>query len=74
MREEGGSDDLDGQGVQPARKKILQRIIHKAMLGDSALAGERGGGDAHPKVGARAGAVGAHMARVVGAYAAKDAA
>mgnify|MGYP006198678367 CR=1 FL=1 len=54
--------------MQAGVGEIAQRIIHKAMLRHAALAGEGGGGDAHPEMGSIAQAVGAGVPGVGRAF------
>ena len=48
-------EGFDGQGVQPAIQKFLQRIIHKAVTSEPAHARKALAADAHPKMRAIAG-------------------
>ncbi len=59
---------LNGQGMQPTRHEIAERIIHKAVLGDPCLACESLAGNTDSEMGACASAVGTHVARMGGAF------
>jgi len=48
--------------------KILQRIIHKAMLGHAGFSGKKRRSNAHPEMGAKTGSVGASVPGVGGAF------
>ena len=61
-------NDLYGQRVQALVNEILQCIIHKPVTRHAALTCKEGAGNTHPKVGAKAGCVGARVASVVCAF------
>jgi hypothetical protein len=50
------ADDLDGEGVHPILKFLIERLHHRAMTREPAHGGKPGGGDADPEVGLAAGA------------------
>ena len=64
----GRSERLDGQRVEAKVDEMLQRIIHKAMPGETGLSFESRRGDAHPEMGAETGAIGPGMAGVRAAF------
>jgi len=59
---------LNGQRVQTFVNEILHGIIHKAVADHPRFAAKQGRGNAHPKVGAEAGLIGADVTRVLMAF------
>ena len=54
--------------MKPLVNEILQRIIHKAMLGNAAESVKLRGGNAHPEVRAKTLGIGTRVSRVLAAF------
>ncbi len=63
-----GSDNFNGQRMQALVDENLQRIIHKAVLGDACLARKHRAGDSHTEMGAMPLGIGSGMSGMRGAF------
>ena len=61
-------NDFDGNRVQTAVYKNLQRIIYKAVFGNTGFTGKQRAGDTHPKMRAEAFGIGPHVPRMFGTF------